>query len=73
MRTLVEHLIEDFGSSEDKGGKPEAVPLEKRIDGILLVDDMRKERQMEDGEVKRMEYLPRFLVILVFWCVSLAP
>ena len=57
----MEDLIEDFGGSEDKSSKPETVPLEKRIDRILSVDDNDKECDMEDSEVKGMKCLPLFL------------
>ena len=57
----MEDLIEDFGDSEDKSSKPETVPLEKRIDRVLSVDDNDKECHMEDSEVKGMKRLALFL------------
>ena len=57
----MEGLIDEFGGREDKSSKPETVPLEKRINGIMSVDDMDKECQMEDSEVKGMECPPCIL------------
>ena len=70
MRTFVENPINDFEGGEDNSSKPEAVPLEKRIEGVLSVDDMDQECQMEDTEVNGTECPPQFLYVLVFWAVS---
>jgi hypothetical protein len=59
IRTFVEDPIDEFDGGEHNSRIPEAVPLEKRIEGILSVDDKVKECQMEEGDVNGFECLPR--------------
>ncbi len=64
--TFVEDPIDDFEGGEHNSRIPEAVPLEKRIEGIFSVDNKVEECHMEDGEVNGMECSPQIVYIFVF-------
>jgi len=64
--------IDDFGAGEEKISKPQAIPLEKRINRRILVDHFGKECHMVKSEVTGMECLPRSACMREF-VVSLEP
>ena len=61
MSSSGEDIIEHFGGRENDCSKPETVPLEKRVDRIMIVDDGDEECHMENGEINGMESSPLFL------------